>query len=155
MPETQQELIFYAGEFEKQLDDKRRVTIPAKWRFKGDNSENSYFAIPTLYGAVSVLPPSMMRQLLDKISKISMANAQKRRVLSKFMSQSCTFGCDKQGRIMLDETTLARAGIKKTAKLVGMGATFEIWDPERRNKWLAQSEGDGAEDAALLEELGL
>ena len=78
MPELLQEPNFYAGEFSKQLDEKRRVTIPAKWRFKGDEAENSYLAIPTTYGSISVMPPQMIADLHSKISKISMANPAKR-----------------------------------------------------------------------------
>ena len=153
MPELLQEPNFYAGEFSKQLDEKRRVTIPAKWRFKGDEAENSYLAIPTTYGSISVMPPQMIADLHSKISKISMANPAKRKALSKFLSKSCTFGCDKQGRIMLGETILSHVGINKDVCLVGMGATFEIWDPKAREKWLGESSEQ--DEIALLEELGL
>jgi len=143
----------YAGEFYKQLDEKRRVTIPAKWRFSGDDAENSYLAIPTNYGAISVMPPDMTAQLREKISKITMANAEKRRALANFMRDACTFGCDKQGRIMLDESILSKAKITREVCMAGMGATFEIWNPDLRKEWLAQS-STGA-DAALLEDLGI
>jgi len=148
--------VFYAGKFSKQLDEKRRVTIPAKWRFKGDIEENSYLAIPTTYGSISVLPPSVKAELLQKISKISMANPSKRRVLQRWMEQSDTFGCDKQGRAMLNEELLMTAGITKDICMVGMGSTFEIWNPQKRKEWLGETnETTKAEDAALLEELGL
>ena len=131
MSEVSTEPNFYAGEFSKQLDEKRRVTIPAKWRFKGDEAENSYLAIPTTYGSISVMPPQMIADLHSKISKISMANPAKRKALSKFLSKSCTFGCDKQGRIMLGETILSHVGIAKDVCLVGMGATFAL----NRTRW--------------------
>ncbi len=153
MSDEAKSLCFYAGEFEKQLDEKRRITIPAKWRFKGDEGENSYLAIPTTYGAISVFPPNMMAEIYQKISKISIANPAKRKVLQRFMSKSCTFGCDKQGRAMLGESVLKAAGINKEVCMVGMGAGFEIWNPQTREKWLGDS--DASEDASLLEELGL
>ncbi len=144
---------YYAGTFSKNIDEKRRLTLPAKWRFKGDNSDNSYLAIPTTYGSIAVYPPQMREELRQKIAKISMANPQKRMAVQMFMGDSCTFGCDKQGRIMLDEALLSRAGISKEAEMVGMGATFEIWDPKTRKAWLKGSKpGDYV---ALMEELGL
>ena len=45
MSEEIKDSVFYAGKFSKQLDEKRRITIPAKWRFKGDDAENSYLAM--------------------------------------------------------------------------------------------------------------
>ena len=143
----------YADEFVKQLDDKRRVTIPAKWRFKGEDADNSYFAIATSYGSISVLPPQRTAILLENISKISIANPAKRRALARFMKNSCTFGCDKQGRVMLSEAILNHAGIKKDICMVGMGSSFELWDPKRRDKWL--EEDDSVDEASLLEELGM
>ena len=106
----------YAGTFMKVLDEKRRITIPAKWRFKDDDGENSYLAILVKYGtynAVRVMPPDMAAELRSKISKIPITNVAKQRALAKFLQNACTFGCDKQGRIMLDESILAKADIKK------------------------------------------
>ncbi len=146
----------YAGEFLKVLDEKRRVTIPAKWRFKGDEGENSYLAILTRYGeynSILVMPPDMAADLRSKISKIPITNAAKRRALANFMRNACTFGCDKQGRIMLDETILSKADISKEVCLAGMSSTFEIWNPKHREKWLGESTPE--EDVSLLEELGI
>lgn len=154
MPELPQTYQPYADEFVKQLDDKRRITIPAKWRFKGDDADNSYFAIATSYGSIAVLPPQRTAILLENISKISIANPAKRKALARFLKNSCTFGCDKQGRVMLSEAVLAHAGIKKDICMVGMGSSFELWDPVRRNKWM-EDDTDSVDEASLLEELGM
>lgn len=151
LPQMQQP---YGDEFLKQLDDKRRVTIPAKWRFKGDDADNSYFAIATSYGSIEVLPPQRTAVLLENISKISIANPAKRKALARFLKNSCTFGCDKQGRVMLTEAILNHAGIKKEVCMVGMGSSFELWDPKRRDEWLNEDD-DSIDEASLLEELGV
>ena len=146
----------YAGTFMKVLDEKRRITIPAKWRFKDDDGENSYLAILVKYGtynAVRVMPPDMAAELRSKISKIPITNVAKQRALAKFLQNACTFGCDKQGRIMLDESILAKADIKKEVCMAGMGANFDLWNPEHRADWLGESPDD--DDTALLEELGI
>ncbi len=132
----------YAGTFTKVLDPKRRITIPAKWRFKGDEGENSYLAILARYGqysAILVMPPDMAAQLRSKISKIPITNVAKRRALANFLQNACTFGCDKQGRIMLDESILAKAGIEREVCMAGMGANFELWNPAHRTEWLGES----------------
>ena len=146
----------YAGEFLKVLDDKRRVTIPAKWRFNGDDAENSYLAILTRYGEYSsilVMPPDMAADLRLKISKIPITNVAKRRALANFMRNACTFGCDKQGRIMLDESILTKAHITKEVCLAGMNSTFEIWNPKHRDEWLGESTPE--DDINILEDLGI
>ena len=57
------------GEFTKQLDEKRRLTIPAKWRFDGDNADDAYIAIATNYGSIEVLPPARAQALMENISR--------------------------------------------------------------------------------------
>ena len=85
-----------------------------------------------------------------------MTNPAKRRALQRWIEQSDTFPCDKQGRAMLSEGLLKMAGIQKDVCLVGMGTTFEIWNPQKRKEWLGETnESSKAEDAALLEDLGL
>ena len=154
MPELPQKFKTYASKFVKQLDEKRRVTSPSKWRFEGDDADNAYLAIVTSYGAIEVLPPQRAAIILENISKISVANPAKRRVLAKFLENSCTFGCDKQGRIMLNEDILKRAGIEKDVCLAGMGTSFELWNPQKREEWLAQSD-DSIDEISLAEELGM
>ncbi len=139
--------VFYAGAFTRPLDEKRRFTIPAKWR--GD----SFLAMPNTYGAITVLPPEMVEKIYEAVSKVSLANPQKRRAISLILERSEPFGCDKQGRVMLGEEILAHAGIEREARVVGVGSTFEIWNPKRRDEWAKQ--GGPVDLSSALEELGI
>ena len=153
MPEDNTDTIFYAGSYTKPLDDKRRVSLPSKWRFKGDDADNSYLAIPMKYGAITVLPPDMVKNLRRTISGITMANPLKRAAISEFLSRADSFGCDKQGRVVLSETLVEYANLKSEVYMVGVGASFEIWNPEKRRKWMGEM-GTSAGDS-ILEELGI
>lgn len=144
----------FIGEYAKVLDDKRRVALPSKWRFEGDDNENTYLAIQaTSYKAIIVMPPEKTALLREKISKISIANPNKRRALAKFLQNAQTFGCDKQGRIMLSESLLKWANITKEVCIAGNELDFEIWNPQLREEWLAQSTLE--DDTALIEEFGI
>ena len=55
---------------------------------------------------------------------------------------------------MLTEAILNHAGIKKEVCMVGMGSSFELWDPKRRDQWLNEDD-DSIDEASLLEELGV
>lgn len=144
----------FIGEYTKTLDDKRRVALPSKWRFLGDDSEETYLAIQaTSYKAIIVMPPEKTALLREKISRISIANPNKRRALAKFLQNAQTFGCDKQGRIMLSEALLKYADISKDVCIAGNELDFEIWNPKLRAKWLAQSTAE--DDTALIEEFGI
>ena len=48
-----------------------------------------------------------------------------------------------------------RDGITKDILMVGMGDTFDLWNPERRQKWLESDDGEEIDEETLLEELGM
>ncbi len=148
---------FYAGEFAKQLDEKRRVSFPTKWRFAGDEDDNSYLAIVQDDEYISILPPKEMALMREKISQVSKKNKVKQTAIRKMMKDSYTFGCDKHGRIMFTEAVLKRVGIDKEICLVGNGNTFEVWNPEKYKQvteGTAQAEDENVDYDEVLEEMG-
>jgi MraZ protein len=143
---------FYVGTFRHTLDAKNRLTIPAKWRFVGDENE-VYLALPHPSGHIMVLPPAEVEKLYDRISAQRFSDAEAQDFQHKFFSQAHTFGCDKQGRINLPETILRRAGIVRDVVLVGTMTKFGLWSPERWAPIDPEQNGDNLND--LMTRLGL
>jgi MraZ protein len=144
----------FVGEFLHQLDVKNRLCIPSKWRFSGDQ-EDVYLALPNPLGCITIYPPKMIERLEEKVSAVSLGDARGQKVLAKLFSQADTFGCDKQGRIILSEKLIRHAGISKNALLIGSYATFNIWEPEAYTQYLASPLEDDNEMSQLLKTLGL
>lgn len=124
------ERAFYVGEFEHSVDAKGRLTIPSKWRFHGDDAE-VYLALPNPGGFITVYPPKMIDRFEEQISKISLGDAEGQRLVTQLGSMSHSFGCDKQGRINLNEKLLKHAGIGKKAVLIGNFSYFSIHSSDR------------------------
>jgi hypothetical protein len=59
----------YVGSFRHNLDAKNRLTIPARWRFAGDEKGEHYLALPHPDGYVMVLPPAEVEKLYAKVSE--------------------------------------------------------------------------------------
>jgi len=153
MSETNKQAIFYVGEYKKPLDDKRRLTVPSKWRFSGDDSESAYLALPNPNGSISVYPPQMLEKLNEAVSKVGMANPAKQKAIMRIFSKGDRFGCDKQGRIVLTEKLMQHAGIEREALAAGTFNHFQIWSPDRYDAFMA-ADGD-EDDTSILEELGI
>jgi len=124
------ERAFYVGEFEHSVDAKGRLTVPSKWRFQGDEAE-VYLALPNPGGFITVYPPKMIDRFEEQISKISLGDAEGQRLVTMLGSMSHSFGCDRQGRINLNEKLLEHAGIVKKAVLIGNFSYFSIHSAER------------------------
>lgn len=151
MIDSQQGL--YAGEFRHNLDAKKRLTIPSKWRFSGDEAAQ-YLAIPDPNKCITVLPPAMVAKLREKVSGVSMGNRDGRRVLARLFSVSEAFNIDKSGRINLTDRLCKHAAIDKSCVLSGGLNQFSIWNPERYEAYMTPAEDEG-DIADILGELGL
>ena len=123
---------FYVGTYRHTLDVKGRLTIPAKWRFTGDEEEGSYLALPNPNGGITVYPPKTAAALEAKIENVSMlADASESNALIQLFATGDRFGCDAQGRIGLSEELRRYAGLVKDVTLIGTVTTFFIFASDK------------------------
>lgn len=144
----------YVGEFRYALDAKNRLTVPAKWRFKGDEAE-TYLAFPNPVGCITVYPPNMIRKLEEKVAAVSLGNLKGQKTLTRLFSKADTLAYDKQGRIHLHEKLMSHAQLSKEAVLVGNFSTFHIWYPTAYETYLASDAEGENELSQILVQLGL
>ena len=128
----------FVGEFTHALDSKGRVTIPSKWRIPG--GENTYLALPNPGGYITVYPPKMVSRLEEKVATASLSDVRAQAPMMELFSKAHSFGCDKQGRINLNDKLLAHAGINGKVVLVGNFSAFAIWSVDRYTKRPAEDE---------------
>jgi len=120
----------YVGTFQHALDGRNRLTIPAKWRFAGDEGETSYLAVPNPKGCITVYPPASRVTLEAKLEQIStLADADEVSTLQKLFGVADSFGCDSHGRISLSDRLRRYAGLEEEVVLVGLYTVFNLWSP--------------------------
>ncbi len=148
--------IFYVGEFSHSLDAKNRLTIPASWRFEGDEGETAYLALPNPNGSITLYPPAEIAKVMERVQKVGPLGAQKTlRDFMRVFSQGARFGCDKSGRIALNPKLIAHAELGKEATLVGSFSHFHIWNPQRYEAFMNRADGELADTPGALAEFGL
>ena len=141
---------YFVGEFVHAIDSKGRVTIPSKWRISG--GDNTYLALPNPSGYITVYPPKMVNRLEEKVASASLSDVRAQALLMELFSKAHSFGCDKQGRINLNEKLLKHAGIEGKAVLVGNFSAFAIWSEK---KYVARETADERNIFDAMRELGL
>ena len=142
------EAIYYTSLFRHEVDEKRRVQIPAKWRPAQPDAEFTLILWPN--GSIPdshlmVLPPQEMKSLVEKIRLMPVSDPRASALRRLLGSKSASVTPDKSGRVCLPEEMAKLVGIDKKALLVGLMDRFEIWNPERY-------ETVSAVDAALTSE---
>ncbi|MGE9295331.1 MAG: division/cell wall cluster transcriptional repressor MraZ [Puniceicoccales bacterium] len=143
----------YAGEFRHNLDSKRRLTVPSKWRSTGDEAQ-TFLAFPDPAGCVTVYPPQMVNQLKEKISSISIGDKVGRRAITKLLSSADSFSFDKSGRININDRLFQHAGIEKEVVLAGTVNFFQLWSPDRYEQYINGEDEDDGDLADILAGLG-
>ncbi len=121
---------FYVGNYRHRLDAKNRVTIPSKWRFRGDDAD-IYLAWAHPEGFVAVYPPGKVEEFRQKIRNISESDPLGQRILRQLFGRAHQFGCDGQGRVKIPDDLVERTGLTKDVALVGLGETFNLWSAQR------------------------
>jgi MraZ protein len=124
--------LVFASTFVNKIDRKGRVSVPAPYRaaltgqsFAGIVAFRS-LKYPTLdAGGYDRLEE--ITQRLDELPEFS----DEYDALASIISEAQQLPFDSEGRIILPQPLLGYAGIGENAAFVGVGRSFQIWEPER------------------------
>ena len=121
---------FYAGEFRHFIDEKNRVTIPARWRH--DRAEEFIILPEASHQFLLVMPPEEFSRMSAAAESDANVSARDRRVFFRQLHSRAQHGAaDRQGRLVLPEELCKRIGLKGEVALVGGRGRFEIWNLQR------------------------
>ena len=132
------------GEHEHSLDDKNRLTLPAKLREQlGDH----VVITRGMDGCLYVYARVEFDQLAARIGSLDGLAADTRRMQRHFFVNATAADLDKQGRVVIPSLLIEREGIGREVTVTGVGDHLEIWDRATWNEQLQAGEGS-AEDVA-------
>jgi len=124
--------MLFTGQFEKTLDDKRRVALPKKYRdvFGGEEIKMLYLA-PGLDKSLAIYDEQTFSRLAEKLLVQSESQTDGRHFLRNFSSRSEQIEIDKQGRFCVPDKSMEFASLGKEVVFVGMIDHVELWDTQR------------------------
>jgi transcriptional regulator MraZ len=132
------------GEHDHSLDDKNRLTLPAKFR---EDLGDGVVVTRGMDGCLYAYAPEEWQKHADQIHELNSLTREGRMMQRHFFSSAVRADLDKQGRMVLPTGLLEVAGIQREVTVAGVYDHLEIWD---RAKWRAHKhEVEGsAEDVA-------
>ncbi|HXX41446.1 MAG TPA: hypothetical protein VEI58_04190 [Chthoniobacterales bacterium] len=131
MPTSSQ--TFFAGDFRHFIDEKNRITIPARWR--GNRAEEFIILAEAHYQFLLVMPPEEFSRMSAAVETDPAVSPRDRRVFFRQLHSRAQHGsADKQGRLVLPEELCKKVGLKGEVALVGGRGRFEIWNLQRWKK---------------------
>jgi MraZ protein len=125
-------LALFLSTFVNKVDRKGRVSVPATFRaaLSGQNF-NGIIVFPSFkLPALEASGIDRMEEMSDRIDALA-EFSEDREALSSILADAQQLPFDGEGRIVLPEALGQHAGIAETATFVGLGRTFQIWEPQR------------------------
>jgi MraZ protein len=134
----------FTGRFEYSVDDKGRLSVPARLREQVElEGQDTNFIITCLSpDYLSVFAPPEFQNLIDAIGQSTEPRA--REFLRMVASEAETCPLDKQGRVMLPPALRMKAGIGRDVVILGVVKRIEIWDRAREAAHRLEVAQDGA-----------
>lgn len=140
------------GEFEHSIDDKGRITIPAKFRGRLAVGVVVTKAIdPCLW----LYPIDTWDELSAEIRGLPLTNPGAREFRRQVFGGASDSVPDRQGRVILPPYLREYANIDKQAVIIGLHDHCEIWNPERWRKRQQLSDADPEGRAEQFANLGI
>jgi MraZ protein len=132
------------GEHEHSLDDKNRLTLPAKLRAA---FEEGVVVTRGLDGCLFAYPRPAWEQMASRIQSLDPLSQEARVMQRHFFAGAAQGELDKQGRMVLPQALLEHAGLTREITVAGVHDHLEIWDRAKWRQQLHEVEGS-AEDVA-------
>lgn len=140
------------GEHKHNLDAKKRLAIPSKFR-----KELGEGAILTrgLDNCLFIFPSKFWAPFAEMLAGLSMAKQDTRAFARLFLSGAAEVEFDSLGRILIPEHLKKYADLKKSVVVAGLFNRLEIWDEEKWGIYRADLEKNSDKIAEKLGELGI
>jgi MraZ protein len=132
------------GEHDHALDEKNRLTLPAKLR---EQLGDQVVVTRGLEGCLNVYAAKEWQTLADRVTSLDPLSKDGRQMRRYFFTGAVHAELDKQGRMVLPAGLLKGVGVGREVTVAGMYDHLEIWDRATWRTQLHEVEGS-AEDVA-------
>ena len=127
----------FTGSHTYKVDAKGRVSLPAEFRrvLEAQGSSDYIYILPQLDDprAHACFAMNGYDALIARHFETDYADPDEQQEMEmRLLASARQVAVDDVGRIVISETERADLGIAKDVRFVGLGASFEIWEPEER-----------------------
>jgi len=138
----------FLGEYAHTIDDKNRLTLPAKFR---DRLADGGVVTRGLDGCLYLFPRDGWDSLTEgRLAELDLLSREGRLMQRHFFSAAVDAEPDKQGRIMLSPALVEHAKLGKDVIVAGVYDHLEIWDRAAWREQLKEVEGSAQHVAERL-----
>ena len=142
----------FIGEYQATIDDKGRISIPAKFRPK---LKSKIVVTRGLDNSLFLYSLDEWKKLATKLASLPISTANTRAFSRLMLAGAMDCEVDKQGRIILPVYLKEFAKIQKKIVFAGLYNRIEVWSEELWTAYKAQTEKDSNKIAEQLGNIGV
>jgi len=131
----------FLSSYENRLDKKGRVSVPATFRSHLSSlGYNGFIGYPSFnHSALECCSQDRIEKLSNTIDTLNPFEDKRDYFATSVLSESVSLQFDSEGRISLPQKLLDHTKIKNNILFVGLGKTFQIWEPKLFEKFKIQA----------------
>ena len=133
----------FLGTHTNRLDAKGRVSIPASFRAalrpEGGGNATLVLRPSHKHPCVEGWPDAVFQALAKPLDALDMFSEAHDDMAAALYADAYPLEADKEGRIVLPEALVAHANLAETVVFMGLGKTFQIWEPEAAERRRAEA----------------
>ena len=131
----------FLSAYENKLDKKGRVSVPASFRnYLSNTGYNGIICFPSFNNqSIEAWPQDRIEKISNAIDSLNPFEEKKDYFATSILSESVNLQFDTEGRVSLTEKLLVHAKIKNNILFVGLGKTFQIWEPKVFEKFKVEA----------------
>jgi len=122
----------FLSSYENKLDKKGRVSVPASFRsYLSSLGYNGFVTYPSFnHEALEACSEDRIEKLSNTIDSLNPFEEKRDYFATSVLSESVSLQFDSEGRVLITDKLLNHAKIKNSILFVGLGKTFQIWEPK-------------------------
>ena len=122
----------FLSSYENRLDKKGRVSVPATFRsYLSSMGYNGFISYPSFnHSALEACSQDRLEKLSKAIDHLNPFEEKRDYFATSILSESLNLQFDTEGRVSFTEKLLDHAKIKNNILFVGLGKTFQVWEPK-------------------------
>ena len=127
----------FLSSYENKIDKKGRVSVPATFRSHlSSMGYNGFISYPSFnHAALEACSQDRIEKLSNAIDSLNPFEEKRDYFATSILSESVNLQFDTEGRVSLTEKILDHAKIENDILFVGLGKTFQMWEPKIFNKF--------------------
>jgi MraZ protein len=123
--------ISFTGEFRNSIDQKNRLSIPAKYRKALSPINDNTFVLTRGFDQCLILYPlDEWKKVEGQLGSLSSIKVRHRNFVRSIVRCAIHIKYDSQGRIAIPDNLLQHAKIDSNVVVIGMIKKIEIWSPD-------------------------